>query len=226
MDDGSHFTVCVELMNKRHFNPQSLKEATDMLHLTSLRQTLYGMGLVVVLTLLVMVGCSPLTSPLSPQTTTGTPRIIQPDQFVPLAVTHPVRPGIATKPVSASKRVPAATGGSVFIVGGEFYEYSLIVPPGALPEDEDMSISVPDDGSAMASLGPHGTRFNTPVTFRISAKVPDTKYGLLKKTLDIYWYNPATGVWEAQDATITKQGSIVTATVQLNHFSQYALGGQ
>lgn len=191
----------------------------------SFRHLLYGAGLIVVSALLVLAGCSTSNSPFSPQMTTGTTHIIPATQFVPLTLHTSGRAGIMTKPVFTTKRVLAADGGAVEVVGN-IYKYSVDVPSDALPQDADMSITVPDDGSALIALGPHGVQFKTPVTLEISAEFPGTNYGLLKKTLDIYWYNPDTGMWEAQGATISKQGSTITARVQLNHFSQYALGGQ
>lgn len=180
---------------------------------------------VALLALLVLAGCSTSNNPLTSQVPAGTSSMIPAKSFIPLTFTRPTHAGVLTKPVSTTNRVLAATGGAVLLPGA-IYNYSLSVPPGALQQDTDLSITVPDDAKALTDMGPEGTRFATPVTFSISIDVTGTNYGLLKKIIDIYWYNPATGMWEAQGATISKQGSVVTARAKFSHFSQYALGGE
>lgn len=192
---------------------------------SSFRQLLHGVGLVVVAALLVLTGCSAPQSPLAPPASPGIGHRISAQQFIPLTFTRPLHTGRLTKPVATTSPVLAETGGTV-LLAGEFYQYRLMVPAGAVAQDTELSITLPDDANILADLGPEGTQFATPVTFEITIDTANTNYALLEQSLDVFWYNPATGVWEGQGATFAKQESTIIVTASLSHFSQYALGGQ
>ena len=63
----------------------------------------------------------------------------------------------------ASKRIRAATGGSVELDG-----FRVDIPAGALPQDTTITIRLPVDPvlgkRVIAEFEPHGIQFNTPVT--------------------------------------------------------------
>lgn len=64
---------------------------------------------------------------------------------------------------SASKRILAAQGGFVELNG-----FRVDIPPGALPADTTVTITLPGDNllgkRLIAEFEPHGVQFNTPVT--------------------------------------------------------------
>lgn len=194
---------------------------------STLRRILAGVGLLIVLAALVVSGCSNLSSPLGPETTQVQPRTISADAFVPLTLGPPRGKGVLTKPVSTTQRVSAALGGTVTLSGSlesrSTYSYSLSFPPGALNQDTDITIYLEDDATVAMDLGPHGAQFNSPVTFTVIVSGRD--FILLKKAVDIYWYNPVTNEYEGLGALITRDGNEITAVATLQHFSRYAMGG-
>lgn len=203
------------------------------------RWSMVSLGLMLVV--LVVASCSTMSNPVAPPSSavsptapqpaaSGQPLTIRPEAFSVLTLGPARDPHLRPKPVATTQHIVAATGGTVSLSGTlllSSYRYSLTIPPGALTQDTDISISVPDDSQILMDLGPHGQAFTKPVTFQMQVGMADLglKFGILKKTLDVYWYNDATGLWDGQRATISKQGSDITATVPLAHFSRYSLGG-
>lgn len=189
-------------------------------------------GLLLTLVVLIVSSCSSGNSPVAPNPSSlrAQPLTLRPEAFGILTLGPARNPSLRTKPVAITQHVVAATGGTVSLSGTllrSTYTYSLTFPPGALAQDTDVTISVPDDAQILMDLGPYGLTFNSPVTFQMQVDMADLglNFGILKKTLDIYWYNDTTTLWEGQGATLSKKGSKITATVPLAHFSRYAMGG-
>lgn len=176
-----------------------------------------------------ITSCSNLDNPLTPLTPTGSHRSIRADAFVPVSLGRVFGSNVQTKPVSITQRVFAVTGGTVTLSGilsseTNAYSYSLSFPPGALAQDTDISIYVTDDATVWFELGPDGTQFRVPVTFTIV--INGEGFTFPSQNLDIYVFNPDTGRWDSQGASITKgPGSRFEAVVVLQHFSRYSLGG-
>ncbi|MFH1456353.1 MAG: LamG domain-containing protein [archaeon] len=85
-------------------------------------------------------------------------------------------------------------------------------------------------------FSPEGTSFNSPIV--VTMTYPDTNQdgivdgfenppAVKEKFLDIYWYNPVTTQWEAQgaDCDAANDYTANACTVEIDHFSQYSLGG-
>lgn len=117
---------------------------------------------------------------------------------------------------------------------------TLDFPAGAVNEDTSIDISVVPDapnyqlsvfGTAFTieqyelnatevSSGDDIHQFNDNLTMTISYQQLGIS-NFLANYLDIYWYNPDTGIWESQDAVVDKTAK--TVTIQVDHFSEYAL---
>jgi len=197
---------------------------------------LKGTGLLVSLAGLLLAGCSTLTNPLAPSDSAAPARTLRartlsPAAFTPITINPARGKRPLPKPLVATQHITAATGGALDLSGaiptGGSFAYSLSFPAGALSEDTDSSISVPDDNEAVVELLPHGVRFNAPVHFEVRVDVtanPNLE-GIDQSTLDAYWYNNLMGLWVGQEAQVQREGSLITASVGLGHFSRYALGG-
>jgi hypothetical protein len=108
------------------------------------------------------------------------------------------------------------------------YEYRLHFPPGALDEDTNISMTVADRGKVRLTLNPHGIQFNVPVTLSLTIRSSEENLNHLHKLVDIYWLNEEVsgdGAWVPLGADVNIDGATLTASVDLNHFSQYSLGG-
>lgn len=190
----------------------------------SLRQMGYGMGLFLAMAIMVIFGCSNLSNPIAPQTAQLQPSTISHDAFVVASIDPATGREVMTRPrLASTTRIIAAKGGQVSL-SGRLYSYSLSFPPDALSKDTDITITADDASLLRVDLSPNGTSFNRPVTFQIRTG-NDVRFArpIKEETLDIYWSHD--DKWVPQHATLVRHGQPVTATVDLSHFSQYALGG-
>jgi len=113
------------------------------------------------------------------------------------------------------KLIRAEEGGKVCLD-----RHTVIIPPGALKYDTEISISEPDPEYVLADFGPDGLRFSKPVQLTM-------RYGNLdlhevsEDDLTIYWYNPRNKRWIDLNGQVDKNGQSVR--VWTDHFSRYAL---
>lgn len=108
--------------------------------------------------------------------------------------------------------VSAAWGGRVACG-----RYKVVIPPGALANDMNITVRDLGTGYVMCELLPHGTRFLRPVLLQMD--LSDLELGLFSDWT-IFWYNDNYGRWEDQHALYFAG----TASVYLWHFSDYAAG--
>jgi len=141
-----------------------------------------------------------------------------PEQFITdpdaiLILSTPKNPNVIQKAGAVSQFVSAAEGGVVF------NDYVMLeFPPGALSEDTEITIGMPEEGKLIVEFGPHGLQFNKPVvmTFDLSNTSAN---GMADQTSTI-WYNEDCGWWEPiEKANSSDENS---ASSVLMHFSKYS----
>jgi hypothetical protein len=135
------------------------------------------------------------------------------------------RPVLGEDPV-VEKRIIAAEGGSLeltFNTDSAALTFNLEIPADALPGDADISLGLASEEYLVVDLGPEGTVFNVPVKLKLRAESLDLSDRIGDK-IKMYWYNPETGLWEAQSATVETEstGGIIESEIELHHFSIYA----
>lgn len=158
------------------------------------------------LSVLAAMGCGNY-SPVSPsQETSALPGVENP-LFVRLLPTSRIAAGIGEEG-AASQIISAVDGG---IISNGYY--SLYFPPGALDEDTEISIEMPEFPYAVVRLGPHGITFNEPVI--LSLPLEDIEYE--ESSISVLWLNDETSLWENIGGYI-EDGSI---KARLEHFSDY-----
>lgn len=103
-------------------------------------------------------------------------------------------------------------GGSVSL--GSF---EIVVPEGALSFPTSVTIALPTDprlaGYVVAEFGPHGIKFDVPVTIRLpfAGTTADSDV-----TMHVLWYNGSE--WTPLPSSITSDGRVQADT---DHFSEY-----
>lgn len=116
---------------------------------------------------------------------------------------------------------------------------AVSVPPGAMPQDLDISIAQPapvlareiaaaGKGLKAASLpvafGPAGTVFNAPVTITVPYDPASLQEaGLRAEDLKVHYWNPRLSAWEALSSRVDAAARTVSAEVM--HFSVYQVLG-
>lgn len=111
---------------------------------------------------------------------------------------------------AASKVISAEDGGMV-----DNGYFSLYFPPGALDEDTEITIEMPQFPSAVVRLGPHGIQFNKDVTMSLSMDMIDSENADIK----VLWFNEESGLWE-YIGEHSEDGIVKTG---LKHFSEYGI---
>jgi hypothetical protein len=112
---------------------------------------------------------------------------------------------------SASGLVSAELGGSV-----SNGWVTLDFPAGALDEDTEISISMPDPGKLIVELEPHGIQFNEPVGMTFNLIGTDAED--LSDEACLLWFNDEMGWWEKLDTEASDDNRCNTF---LKHFSKY-----
>ena len=103
--------------------------------------------------------------------------------------------------------------------------YRLTFPADAVENTLHVSIKERDASIVDVELGPDGAKFESPVTLTIdyagTANDPRAeKYH--GKAPRVFWWNPVAGAWEAMVGV--DDPKTWTYTVELRHFSRYAMG--
>ncbi len=109
---------------------------------------------------------------------------------------------------------------------------SLQILPGSMSNDAEIGLNLETtelQGGVAVTFQPHGTVFSTPAILNITAHGVDFA-GVDPNSVDIYYDNPETGLWEPmqRDQLIVDiiSGTVQVINAQLPHFSRYALGAE
>ncbi|MCD6461303.1 MAG: carboxypeptidase regulatory-like domain-containing protein, partial [Thermoplasmata archaeon] len=129
---------------------------------------------------------------------------------------------------SVSADISAASGGNLSIPGA----VEVIIPPGALPSDTQMTVTV-EEGAAGTEIsgglylagdyyeiGPTGTTFNTEITIVLHYDPSALPAGTDENSLAIYRWNGAS--WEAIPGCVVDT-TAHTVTAHIDHLSRYAV---
>lgn len=159
------------------------------------------------LSVLATLGCGTY-SPLAPsQENSSTPGITSPD-FATLLPASKTDIEIL-RSSQASSIIKADEGGTI----SNGY-YTLYFPPGALDEDTEITIEMPEFPKAIVRLGPHGIQFNKAVILSI----PIDKFADGASSYTTYWYNEEISRW-VPIGGYTEDGVV---KAELWHFSEYS----
>ncbi len=133
-------------------------------------------------------------------------------------------------PYDASETIVAVNGG---IVTNTADTIAVDIPAGALSADTEITVEASEavgdfqvqEGITpvdyVYTFGPEGTTFSTPIT--LTFDYDDTGMTLAEEqSLDIYWFNETTSLWESQGATVDT--ALNTLTLSVTHFSSYVVG--
>ncbi len=110
---------------------------------------------------------------------------------------------------AASAVISAANGG--VISNGYF---TLTFAPGALEQDTEITIEMPEFPAAMVRLEPHGIQFKADVILSLPIDLVEAGEEI---DHDILWHNELTGLWESIGSFI-EDGNVKS---KLEHFSEY-----
>lgn len=159
--------------------------------------------------LVASIGCSPGT----PTDPSSTPQnvVVSPNFVRILSTSGKSVDGPAMVSGPTSKLISAQAGGVV--TNGRV---TLEFPPYALFEDTEITIEMATDGTLGVELGPHGIRFNRPVTMWMDLR-GTTAEGQGDSVRPV-WYNPDQGWWEYIDKV---DGGPDESGARLEHFSSY-----
>lgn len=157
------------------------------------------------LSVLAALGCGTY-SPVAPSNPPSMPGVENPE----FATLLPASKGSEVMQSSAASAMVSAEKGGVVSNG----YYSVYFAPGALSEDTEISIEMPEFPKAVVRLSPHGIQFNAPVILSLALDKVEAADGW-----DCLWLNEASGLWESIGAD-TENGIVKTA---LKHFSEYGI---
>ena len=115
----------------------------------------------------------------------------------------------------AEQVISADSGGTLSLL-----DVTLVIPPGAVPNDTLFSIFIPDAAVFFNEFGTDGLQVDVPVTVTMSYRDADMT-GVNESNIRIAWYNPAKDRFEDLPCTVDLVNKTVTA--QLRHFSAYGL---
>jgi hypothetical protein len=157
------------------------------------------------LIVLAALGCGTY-SPVAPSNTPTMPGVENPA----FATLLPASKGsdAAMRSAVASAMISAKDGGMV----SNGY-YSVYFAPGALREDTEISIEMPQFPMAIVRLSPHGIQFSAPVILSLDL----AKAAEASGEWDVLWLNDVTGIWESIGGYV-EDGALKT---ELKHFSEY-----
>jgi len=120
----------------------------------------------------------------------------------------------------AEKFIEADEGGRIVIGNKHLGRSSIEFKEGDLPEDMTISFEWAASRFLQGVFGPHGTRFNHPVSVTLSYKSADLR-GVVEENIRVYYFNDRTRIWELIGGDLDMKHK--TITVELSHFSRYAL---
>jgi hypothetical protein len=157
------------------------------------------------LIVLAALGCGTY-SPVAPSNSPTMPGIENPA----FATLLPASKGsdAAMRSAVASAMISAKDGG---VVSNGYY--SVHFAPGALKEDTEISIEMPEFPKAIVRLSPHGIQFDAPVILSLALD----KAAAASSEWDVLWLNDATGLWESIGGYV-EDGAL---KAELKHFSEY-----
>jgi hypothetical protein len=153
------------------------------------------------LSVLAALGCGTY-SPVAPSNTPTMPGVENPA----FATLLPASKGsdAAMKSDVASAMISAKDGG---VVSNGYY--SVYFAPGALQEDTEISIEMPEFPKAIVRLSPHGIQFDAPVILSLALELSDQ--------WNVLWLNEGSGLWESIGGYV-EDGAV---KAELKHFSEY-----
>jgi hypothetical protein len=157
------------------------------------------------LSVLAALGCGTY-SPVAPSNTPTMPGVENPA----FATLLPASKGsdAAMKSDVASALISAKDGG---VVSNGYY--SVYFAPGALQEDTEISIEMPEFPKAIVRLSPHGIQFDAPVILSLALD----KAVELSDQWNVLWLNEGSGLWESIGGYV-EDGAV---KAELKHFSEY-----
>ncbi len=91
--------------------------------------------------------------------------------------------------------------------------YSVYFAPGALKEDTEISIEMPEFPKAIVRLSPHGIQFDAPVILSLDLG----KAAEMSDQWNVLWLNDVSGLWESIGGYM-EDGAL---KAELKHFSEY-----
>ncbi len=91
--------------------------------------------------------------------------------------------------------------------------YSVYFAPGALKEDTEISIEMPEFPQAIVRLSPHGIQFDAPVILSLDLG----KAVEMSDQWNVLWLNDVSGLWESIGGYM-EDGAL---KAELKHFSEY-----
>jgi hypothetical protein len=157
------------------------------------------------LSVLATFGCGTY-SPVAPSNSPTMPGVENPEFATLLSASKGT--DVAMRSAVASAVISAKDGG---VVSNEYY--SVYFAPGALEEDTEISIEMPEFPKAVVRLSPHGIQFKAQVILSLSLdKVSEAGEGW-----NVLWLNDATGLWESIGGYV-EDGAV---KAELEHFSEY-----
>lgn len=162
------------------------------------------------LSVLAALGCGTY-SPVAPSNTPTMPGVDNPA----FATLLPASKGsdAAMRSAVSSAMISAKDGGMV----SNGY-YSVYFAPGALKEDTEIMIEMPQFPKAIVRLSPHGIQFDAPVILSLDL----AKAAELSDQWNVLWLNDVTGLWESIGGYV-EDGAL---KAELKHFSEYADEGK
>lgn len=154
-------------------------------------------------------GCNS-DSPMLPDL--GSDQIVHDPSFIRILSTPKSTQYVCTSEPTSS--VISAEYGGIVSNGWITLEF----PPGALNEDTEISIDMPDPNQLMVDLSPHGIQFNKPVTLTLKLEGTDAE-GRAGVT-GLIWLNEDMDWWEYMEDAGNDDGN--HSKHYLYHFSKYA----
>ena len=154
------------------------------------------------------LGCN-VESPMAPDL--GSDKIVHDPSFIRILSTPKNSPIMCSTDLT-SKVISAEYGGTVS--NGWI---TLEFPPGALNEDTEITIEMPDPNQLMVDLSPHGIQFNKPVVLTLELEGTDAA-GQAQMT-HLIWFNENMEWWEIMDGAGVNDAN--HSKSYLHHFSKY-----
>jgi hypothetical protein len=163
---------------------------------------------ITLLSVLAALGCgtnSPVAPSLAPPSMPG----VDDPAFATLLPASKGIDDVMMRSAVASAMISAKDGG---VVSNGYY--SVYFAPGALKEDTEISIEMPEFPKAIVRLSPHGIQFDAEVIVSLNLAMVEES-----SDWDVLWLNEVSGLWESIGAYV--EDEMVNA--RLEHFSDYGI---